>query len=124
MSCNGSNVVIRKATEVALPIEQGSDFSMVVTYKEDDVVVDLTDATIRSQFREKTNSADALLDLSIGNGITVTPLEGKFKLTISAADTESITALSGVWDLIITLASGAKHRLLKGTWTLDKAVTR
>ena len=128
MSCSNNKAVSarRRAKQLGLYIEQGTTFSIPIVYKEDDTPVDLTGAVVRSQFREKVNSAAVLLDLDSGpgGGLVITPLEGKIVMTITDAQTSALKVYFGVWDMLITFASGEKFRILKGEWELDRGVTR
>ena len=128
MSCNSNQAVSarRRSKRLDLYIEQGATFMIPIVYKEDDLPVDLTGATVRSQFREKINSAVALLDLTSapGGGLVVTPLEGKIVMTITDEQTQDLKVYKGVWDMLITFPSGEKFRILKGEWELDRGVTR
>ena len=128
MTCTTNTTVSsrRRSKQLDLLIEQGATFSIPIVYKEDNVAVDLTGATVRCQFREKINSAIPLLDLSTdaGEGLVLTPLEGKIVMTITDIQTEDMKIWAGVWDMLITFPSGEKFRILKGHWTLDRGVTR
>lgn len=128
MSCTTNTTVssARRSKQLNLLIEQGATFSIPIVYKEDALPVDLTGATVQSQFREKINSALPLLDLSsaAGDGLVISPLEGKIVMTITGAQTDVIKIWTGVWDMVITFPSGEKFRILKGQWTLDRGVTR
>lgn len=128
MSCSSNKAVSarRRSKQLDLYIEQGATFMIPIVYKEDDVPVDLTGATVRSQFREKINSAEPILDLSseVGGGLVITPLEGKIEMTIADDQTEDLKTYKGVWDMLITFANGEKFRILKGNWELDRGVTR
>ena len=128
MSCSNNKAVSarRRAKQLGLYIEQGTTFSIPIVYKEDDLPVDLTGATVRSQFREKIHSNAHLLELtsSPGGGLVVTPVEGKIVMTITDVQTSALRVYAGVWDMLITFANGEKFRILKGDWELDRGVTR
>ena len=128
MSCNSNQAVSarRRSKHLDLYIEQGATFMIPIVYKENDLPVDLTGATVQSQFRERINSAVALLDLSSvpDGGLVITPLEGKIVMTITDEQTKDLKAYKGVWDMLITFPSGEKFRILKGEWELDRGVTR
>lgn len=128
MSCNSNQAVSarRRSKRLDLYIEQGTTFMIPIVYKENDLPVDLTGATVQSQFRERINSAVALLDLTSepGEGLVITPLEGKIVMTITDEQTKDLKVYKGVWDMLITFPSGEKFRILKGEWELDRGVTR
>lgn len=126
MSCTGKKSLAarRRAKNLDLLIEQGATSDLVIIYKEDGVPVSLDGATVHAQFRERISSPTALIDLSVGDGFSLVPAEGKILMVIAPAKTKDLKIFSGVWDMLITFADGSKFRLLKGKWELDRGVTR
>lgn len=127
MSCNPTSAVSarRRAKRLDLYIEQGADFEIPIVYKEDDVAVDLTGCTVRSQFRERINSADPLIDLSTPDeGLVLDGPAGKITMTISAAQTASLKIYKGVWDMLIIFPDGSLFRILQGAFEISRGVTR
>ena len=110
------------AAHYNIEVDQGSDFSIDVEVKEDDVVKNLTGYSARAQAREaeETSSASFSFTCSIP-----TPANGKVKMTLPAATSSSATAGQYVYDLeIYTASDAAVTRLIKGTCTIDREITR
>jgi hypothetical protein len=70
----------------------GDDKVITVTvYDNDDVVVDITSATITYQLSQNVKSA-AIISKTVGSGITLTdPTSGVFTITFDPADTASLS---------------------------------
>lgn len=109
-----------------LMIYQGTTFTKTWTWRTDDVPVDLTGCTIRSQIRQTPNSRDALLDMSTENGlITLTDaVNGEFSVRVEADDTAELNFTSAVYDLEIEFPDTTVVRLLYGKVRLSQEVTR
>lgn len=126
MSCTPTQTAstLRRAKNLNLHLEQGAQFMIPIVYKEGDDVFDFTGATVKCQFREKVSSVTPVIDLELGNGLELTPLEGKIVMTITAQQTAAMAIFKGVWDMLITLPSGEKFRILTGEWEVSRGVTR
>jgi len=113
------------ATTYDLTIEQGATFSLVITYKDNGVAVNLTGYTARMQVRATLESASTLVELTTANSrIALGGTAGTITLTISATDTAALTAGRGVYDLELVSGSGIVTRLLQGVATISRNVTR
>jgi hypothetical protein len=113
------------ATTYDLLIEQGANFSQVITYKEDGVPVALTGYTARMQVRATLESASTLVELTTANGrIALGGTAGTITLTISATDTAALTSGRGLYDLALVIGTGIVTRLLQGVATSSRNVTR
>lgn len=126
MSCTPTQTAsaLRRSKNLNLHLEQGAQFTIPIVYKEGGVVFDFTGADVKCQLREKISSPEPTISLTLGSGLTLTPLEGEILMTITAAQTAAMTAFKGVWDMLITLPSGEKFRILSGEWELSRGVTR
>ena len=73
-------------------IWSGDDKVITVTvYDNDDVIVDITAATITWQLSQNVNSA-ALITKTVGSGIALSdPTNGQFTVTLDPADTASLS---------------------------------
>ena len=112
------------AAQYNITIEQGATWRLSLTWK--DVAgapIDLTSYTARMQVRQAYGTADALLNLSSGAGITLGPSTGAITLTASAAQTAAIAARNGVYDLEMVAPDGTVTRLLQGSVTISPEVT-
>jgi len=113
------------ATTYDLLIEQGANFSQVITYKENGLAVDLTGYTARLQARATLESASTLVELTTANSrIALGGAAGTITLTISATDTAALTSGRGVYDLELVSGGGIVTRLLQGVATISRNVTR
>ena len=113
------------ATTYDILIEQGATYSQVITYKETGAAISLVGYTARMQVRATLESAEALIELTTGNGrIALGGAAGTITLTISATDTAALTAGRGVYDLELVSGSGIVTRLLQGVATISRNVTR
>lgn len=103
---------------------QGATFAKQLTYRIDDIPVDLTGWTARMQVREKHTSKTATISINTENGgISLGDSAGTIDLYISDSDTSTISAKDYVYD--IELISGAEvYRLLEGKFIVTPEVTR
>ena len=103
------------ASTYNITIEQGATFAKdIVLTDADGVVEDLTDYTARMQIRENKTDTSFLIELTTENGrITITPVEGRIDLVITAADTTDLSFDNAVYDLEI-VNNGVVRRLLEG----------
>jgi hypothetical protein len=87
--------------------------------------VDLTGAVTRLQVREQPTSSSAVLTLTSGAGLAVTPLLGKIELVMSAANWAALTSSFYYYDLEI-LYNGDTLPIteLRGTITIIGDVAR
>jgi hypothetical protein len=95
--------------------------SLTFTIKEDGVAVDLTGATIKIDFRKKTNTGTNQASLTIGSGITVdNAIGGVFTLDSFKNDWEPDVYF---YDTEVTLASGIIRTYFKGTLRVNQDIT-
>lgn len=104
---------------------KGDTFDQVdFQLKINDVVVNLTGATIKMQLRKSYSDVTAALSLtSVGSaGITITNAsEGRFKINTQIID---IPVYNYVYDIQITLASGVVKTYVQGGFNITNEVTR
>ena len=108
------------ATITNLFIDQGSDYSSIITLNnQDGTVINLTGYTVASQFRKSsTSSTSVAFTATVHNAAA-----GQIKLQLSASASSAIAAGRYVYDIEITL-SGAKRRVLEGLVVISPEVTR
>ena len=110
-----------------LTCKQGSTFTRRLTYKINNVIVNLTGYTARMQVRRTIDSESAIVTLNTQNlGLEINPVAGTtnlIKISMSAAVTASINS-SGVYDLEIIDANGFVSKVIRGAFTLIPEVTR
>lgn len=109
------------ATVANLYVDQGSDFSAIVTLKnQDGTVMNLTGFTIASQFRKSyQSSAYTAFTATVFNA-----LQGKIRLQLSASASSAINAGRYIYDVEVTNAAGEKKRALEGIVVITPEITR
>lgn len=104
---------------------QGDDYGFTVAYKNpDDTAKPLTDYTARMQARAAYDSAETVLDLEDGDGLTISEAEGRVAVALGNALTATITPGVYVYDLEITSPTGTKKKLVFGKMTVLAEVTK
>jgi hypothetical protein len=109
------------ATVSNLFIDQGSDFSVIVTLKnQDGTPINLTGYTLASQFRKSyQSSAYTPFATSIENAAL-----GKIKLALLGATSSGVKAGRYLYDVETTSGSGIRKRALEGIVVLSPEITR
>ena len=107
-------------------IEQGADFFLDLTYKDDTgAPVDLTGYSARMQIREEISSPTALVSISSASGeITLGGITGTISIHIPATTTAALSFNTGKYDLELEDSAGVVTRLIQGSVTLSPEVTR
>jgi hypothetical protein len=103
---------------------QGSTFRKTVTYKIDDVPVNITGYTSRLQVRETHYSTETITSLTSGNGITLGGSAGTIDILISASATAAFDPGNWVYDLEVQSSNGVVDRLIEGSFIITPEVTR
>jgi len=115
------------AGKLNLIIEQGATFSRVLTWKVNDVAVNLTGYTARMHVRDAVDSTTTQLELSTTSppgGIALGGSAGTITLTVSAAVTAALTPGNYVYDLELVSSGGVVTRLVEGDLEIVAEVTR
>ena len=105
-------------------VDQGSDFALEVTIKDDSTnVTDLTGYSARAHIRpDKTSST---LTASFTCTVADDPTTGKVEMTLSNSVSKDITAGSYVYDLeIFTAGDALVKRIIQGKVRVTQEVTR
>jgi len=115
-----------KAGKLNIEIEQGSTFTLPLTWKDSNGdVIDISGWSARMHIRDEITSVTTILELTTGNGrITIDGPNGGVNLLIDDTDTAALDFTSGVYDLEMISPTTAVTRLLEGRVSLDKEVTR
>lgn len=112
------------AITVNLNIDQGADFSTVLTLQDDDGnPTNLTGSSIYSQFRK---SYGAVTGYSFVVA-TPSPTSGAFTLSLSAAASSAIKHGRYLYDVEITTTSGGTtitSRVIEGMITISPQITK
>ena len=110
-------------TPVKLICKQGETFTRTITWKTDDVPVDLTGYTAAMQVRSSYSSTTAVVSLTTSNGgLTLGGAAGTIEVFISAVATSAIPAGNYVYDLELTTGTTVT-RLLEGQFYVSPEVT-
>lgn len=103
-------------------IKLNDTWVLEIVYLEDDETtpIDITGRTVRVQVRETADAAAALLDLTDGSGLTVTPAAGQIQIS---ADTTGITAPGDyVWAL--ELGGTITEEIISGAFRVEQDIVR
>jgi hypothetical protein len=103
---------------------QGSTFLKTITYKIDDVPVDLSGYSSRLQVRKTHYTNDLIVNLTSASGITLGGSAGTIELLISDETTATFPAGTWVYDLEVESSSGITDRLIEGNFIVTPEVTR
>jgi len=106
-----------------LIIDQGTDFALEFTIKEDNVVKNLTGYAARAQLRP-TKSSSTLSETFL---CTIeTPSNGTIRASLTSQETSAIDAGGYFYDLELFTTGGTEvvTRLLEGTVRVTQEVTR
>lgn len=116
---------MEEAGEYDIVIEQGSGFSLSLTYEAPEgTLVDFTGSTARLHARLKYSSADTLFELTTENGGIELTEDGEITLSKPADETAALTFSRGVYDLEIVPPTGEPYKIIKGNVFLKREVTR
>lgn len=103
---------------------QGSTFNRRLTYKIDDVPVNLNGYSSRLQVRATHYAEETIIALTSGSGITLGGSAGTIDILISASATAEFNAGNFVYDLEIESQNGTIDRLIEGSFIVTPEVTR
>ena len=105
-------------------IEQGATFNLLMTWRIDNVAVNLTGYTARLQARIDVDEPDTILSLTTGAGITLGGAAGTITLDQTATQTALLPKGEYVYDLELQSSGGIVTRLLQGELNISAEVTR
>jgi hypothetical protein len=105
-------------------IEQGATFNLLMTWRIDNVPVNLTGYTARLQARIDVDETETILSLTTGAGITLGGAAGTITLDQSATQTAVLPKGEYVYDLELQTSGGIVTRLLQGELNISAEVTR
>lgn len=108
-----------------LKLQQGKTLRKPYQWKAGGVPVDLTGWKARLQIRPEVRSEQVLADLTTENGgIIIDPLQGKFTLFMSDADTALLDFETAVFELEMIAPNGDVMTLMYGDVTLRYEAVR
>jgi hypothetical protein len=105
---------------------QGSTFRRTITYKIEEVPVDLSGYSARLQVRKAHYSDDVIVAISSGSigGITLGGSAGTIDILINAEVTAGFPSGTHVYDLEVISSSQYVDRLIEGNFVVTPEVTR
>ena len=105
-------------------VEQGADFNNTITYEDaSGNKINISGAAITLKAKDNRSDTDFVINLSVGNGITLSnPSQGQFTIAIPAATTATYNWNRAFYDLDITI-SNVVTRLLQGQVQVIKSVS-
>lgn len=109
-----------------LAVDQGSDWTMSVTYADPTTKVpyNLTGYTARMFIKAQVGDVSPLLQLTTANGkITVDGPNGKLTVTMSNTETDTLPELA-FYDLELIAPAGLVTRLIEGPVRTSLGVTK
>jgi hypothetical protein len=119
------------ALQQDLFVNQGTDKKMRfwVTDQDTGQIVDLTNYTAEMFVRRESEDGKIIIQLVIGDGLSIVPLDGLIQVDLTPADTEDLRfegeELECYYDLKMkNNTSEQVDRVSEGTFTINKAVTR
>lgn len=112
-----------KDSSLTLTCNQGSTFTRRLVYKINHEVVNLTGYSARMQVRPNYGSDNLVVNLSTGNGITITGATGTIVITITAGATTNIIAGTYLYDIELVAPDTTVQRILEGKFVVKPEVT-
>jgi hypothetical protein len=103
---------------------QGSTFRKNITYKIQDVPVNLTGYSSRLQVRQTHYAANPIVSLTSASGITLGGSAGTIDILISDEVTKDFPIGTWVYDLEVESSGGITDRLIEGSFLVTPEVTR
>lgn len=105
-------------------IEQGTTFNNTITYTQaNGNPVNISGAAITLKAKDNRSDSNFVIDLSVGNGITITnATQGIFTISLASTVTATYTWNRADYDLDITI-SNVTERLLTGQIQIIKSVS-
>ncbi len=102
---------------------QGATYTLNMTYKIDDVVVDLTGYTAAMQVRPTASSATTILSLSTGSEITLGGVLGTIAVEVDAVTMGAVKAGNYQYDFDLD-SGGQVTRLIRGKFAVTAEITK
>lgn len=109
------------ATVSNLYLDQGSDFSSIITLtNQDSTPLNLTGFTVKSQFRKSYQSSAAVSFVAS----VYSAVEGKVRLQLPAEASSAVQAGRYLYDIEVTSPLGERKRVLEGIVIITPEITR
>jgi hypothetical protein len=105
-------------------IEQGATFNLLLTWKINGTLVNLTGYTARLQARVDVQDTTTVLSLTTGAGITLGGAAGTISIDQTATQTALLPMGEYVYDLELIASNATVTRLVQGELNISPEVTR
>lgn len=106
-------------------VYQGDTFNTAPAWKINNTYVNVTGYTAKMQVRQDVNSTSVIVELSTANGRIVTGgADGKFTMTLTAAQTTALPPGNYVYDFEVTSPGGVVTKILAGGFSVIAEVTQ
>ncbi len=87
--------------------------------------INVTGFTAKMQARESASATTIAAEFSTSNGrIAVGTTNGKFTISMTAADSAALKAFVGIYDFEITNPSGNVYQVMSGKFKIEPEVTK
>ena len=112
------------AAQKNFQVDENTTFTFEVQYlDEENAPIQLNHHTAKMQVRDTQGGKKLAFTLTEQDGLTISSVEGKIKISISADRTNKMFFPKSAYDLVLVDPSVNKTRLLEGYMTLNRAVT-
>jgi hypothetical protein len=103
---------------------QGDTFNVAPVWKINNSYVNVTGYSAKMQVRQAVTSTSTIVEMSTVNGrIVAGTIDGKFTITLSAADSAALPPGNYIYDLDVTSPGGTVTTLLTGGFAVVAQVT-
>jgi hypothetical protein len=125
MAGTTSGVSISKnGDDIDIVLYQGKTINFEVIWG-GETPINVTGFTARMHAREAASSTAILAEFTNANGrISVGGANGKFTISMSAADSAALKPCVGIYDFEIISASGAVYLVMSGKFQIEAEVTK
>lgn len=106
-------------------VDQSTNFRFSIVYKDPNGdPIDLTQYNVRMDIKSAPGSKKILASCVQGDGIEITPLDGKIDVDVSRDKTSKIAFPKSAYDLVVThIPTNTVTRLVEGWLEVSRAVT-
>lgn len=117
--------VVIASNDVNISVTLGDTLNLLMTYKADDVPVDITGWSANMQVKTTATATTNILSLTTGNGrIILGDDAGTIQLLVDSTTMAALSVGKYVYDLELISGSGIKTTIIKGGFTINQDVTR
>lgn len=116
--------ISKNGDDVDIVLYQGKTVSFEIIWG-GSAPINVSGFSAKMQARESAAATTALAEFSTSNGrISVGGANGKFTISMTAADSAALKAFVGIYDFEITNPSGNVYQVMSGKFKVEPEVTR